>query len=105
MHFMQTGTAAYPHPQQDTFHKPASWQVDKASCEPAGPSQCEHMLILEKMSHVILVAKHNAMHNMMTLCLAWADQTAFCICGVTMTATHSGPVTRWLMSTGLLNWP
>jgi hypothetical protein len=44
MHFMQTDTAAYSHPQQDTFHKPASWQVDKASCEPAGPSQSEHML-------------------------------------------------------------
>ena len=105
MHFMQTGTAAYPHPQQDTFHKPASWQVDKASCEPAGPPQSEHMLLLVRISWVVLVAKHNVVHYMMTLCLACAGQIAVCICDVMMTSTHSGPVTRWLMTTGLLNRP
>jgi hypothetical protein len=44
MQFVQTDTAAYSHPQQDTFHEPPSWQVDKPSCEPARPSKCEHML-------------------------------------------------------------
>lgn len=105
MHIMQTDTAAYPHPQQDTFHKPAGWQVDKTSCEPAGPSQSQHTLLLVKISQVILVAKHNVVHYMMTLCLACAGQIAVCIFVVTMTSTHSGPVTRWLMTTGLLNRP
>jgi len=105
MQFMQTGAAAYSHPQQDTFHEPPSWQVDKASCEPAGSSQSEHMLLLVKISRMILVAKHNVVHYMMTLCLACAGQIAVCICGAIMTSTHSGPVTRWLMTTGLLNRP
>lgn len=93
MHYVQTGTAASSHPQQDTFHKPASWQVDKASCEPAGPSQSERMLLM-RIFWVILVAKHNVVHYMMTSCLLYAGQIAVCIGGGTMTLTHSGPVTR-----------
>lgn len=105
MQVTQTDIVAYSHPQQDTFHEPPSWQVDKASCEPAGSSQSGHMLLLVKISRAILVAKHNVVHCMMTLRLACAGQIAVCICGVIMTSTHSGPVTRWLMTTGLLNWP